>query len=177
MALSVINPNPEADPRHAGKKTPTQAVGRSVDRVETPCRSSPELPAGARALSQRNEPALAASYVCPVQSLRGNACAFINPLHRRHEMARQPATTRTTARAAKSTNTTPSPELNEGSEAPLAQGSLDREQAIREAAYACFEARGCEPGHELDDWLTAEAQVQQANGGAASGSGIEQVSH
>ena len=81
-------------------------------------------------------------------------------------MARQPATTRTTARAAKSTNTTPSPELNEGSEAPLAQGSLDREQAIREAAYACFEARGCEPGHELDDWLRAEALVQQANGGA-----------
>lgn len=43
--------------------------------------------------------------------------------------------------------------------------SFDREQAIREAAYACFEARGCEPGHALDDWLKAEAMVQPGNGG------------
>lgn len=43
---------------------------------------------------------------------------------------------------------------------------FDQEQAIREAAYACFEARGCEPGHELDDWLKAEAMVLQANGEA-----------
>jgi hypothetical protein len=43
--------------------------------------------------------------------------------------------------------------------------AFDREQAIREAAYACFEARGCEPGHALDDWLKAEAMVQHGIGG------------
>lgn len=43
---------------------------------------------------------------------------------------------------------------------------FEREQAIREAAYACFEARGCEPGHALDDWLKAEAMVQPGNGGS-----------
>ena len=40
----------------------------------------------------------------------------------------------------------------------------DLEQAIREAAYACFEARGGEPGHELDDWLKAEVMVRQGSG-------------
>lgn len=54
---------------------------------------------------------------------------------------------------------------------------FDPEQAIREAAYACFEARGCVPGHELDDWLQAEAQVLQANGHSTSDSGMEQTTH
>lgn len=52
--------------------------------------------------------------------------------------------------------------------APPSAAPFDREQAIREVAYACFEARGGEPGHALDDWLKAEALVQQANGGLAS---------
>ncbi len=34
-----------------------------------------------------------------------------------------------------------------------------REQLISEAAYHHAEARGFEPGHELEDWLTAEAEV------------------
>lgn len=34
-----------------------------------------------------------------------------------------------------------------------------RQQAIRRAAYAQFEARGCVYGHELEDWLRAEAEV------------------
>ncbi|WP_226467084.1 DUF2934 domain-containing protein [Hydrogenophaga sp.] len=58
------------------------------------------------------------------------------------------------------------PEANEQAPESPSAAPFDREQAIREAAYACFEARGCEPGHELDDWLRAEALVQQANGGA-----------
>jgi hypothetical protein len=35
----------------------------------------------------------------------------------------------------------------------------DRERAVRELAYAFFEARGRTAGHELDDWLKAEAQI------------------
>jgi hypothetical protein len=34
-----------------------------------------------------------------------------------------------------------------------------REQLIIEAAYHRAEARGFEPGHELEDWLAAEAEV------------------
>jgi len=31
--------------------------------------------------------------------------------------------------------------------------------AIGKRAYECFESRGCEPGHELDDWLRAESEI------------------
>ena len=37
--------------------------------------------------------------------------------------------------------------------------SEDREQRIAEAAYWRAERRGFEPGHELDDWLEAEREV------------------
>jgi Protein of unknown function (DUF2934) len=38
-----------------------------------------------------------------------------------------------------------------------ARAQLDR--MICEAAYYIAEQRGFEPGHELDDWLAAEAQI------------------
>lgn len=34
-------------------------------------------------------------------------------------------------------------------------------QLISEAAYYLAEARGFQPGAELDDWLTAEAQIDK----------------
>ena len=50
----------------------------------------------------------------------------------------------------------------EPAETPLeaddsARAELDR--MIGEAAYYIAEQRGFEPGHELDDWLAAEAQI------------------
>ena len=45
------------------------------------------------------------------------------------------------------------------------------EQEIRELAYGYFVERGCVEGHDLDDWLRAEAQVQQRNGGATPAGG------
>jgi hypothetical protein len=36
-------------------------------------------------------------------------------------------------------------------------------QAISAAAYYRAEARGFEPGHELDDWIEAEREVAAAN--------------
>jgi hypothetical protein len=93
-------------------------------------------------------------------------------------MARQQATPKTSARAVKAMQTAMAPHPEEGAEAtPTPAAPFDHEQAIREAAYACYEARGGEPGYELDDWLTAEAQVQQANGGGGTDSGIEQIKH
>jgi hypothetical protein len=45
----------------------------------------------------------------------------------------------------------------------------DREREVRELAYAFFEARGRAEGHELDDWLKAEAQIlEQAAHDAAA---------
>lgn len=37
----------------------------------------------------------------------------------------------------------------------------NREQAIREMAYSFYEARGCVDGNDLDDWIKAEARVQE----------------
>jgi hypothetical protein len=35
---------------------------------------------------------------------------------------------------------------------------------IAEAAYYCAEQRGFEPGHELEDWLEAEARIDLLTG-------------
>lgn len=37
---------------------------------------------------------------------------------------------------------------------------IDRRAWIAATAYAIAERRGFEPGHELEDWLKAEKQVQ-----------------
>ena len=39
------------------------------------------------------------------------------------------------------------------------QARAELERMVAEAAYYLAAQRGFEPGHELDDWLTAEAQV------------------
>lgn len=45
-----------------------------------------------------------------------------------------------------------------------APGAESRQQAmIAEAAYFLAEKRGFEAGHELEDWLTAEAVVTQSS--------------
>ena len=36
------------------------------------------------------------------------------------------------------------------------------DEIIRQRAYALYEARGRVDGHELEDWLNAEAQLAQA---------------
>lgn len=92
-------------------------------------------------------------------------------------MALPLATIETAAREAMAMDTVAAPDASEALQAARMPAPADREQAIREAAYALFEARGCEPGHELDDWLTAEAQVQQANCESASVGTAGQVAH
>jgi Protein of unknown function (DUF2934) len=37
----------------------------------------------------------------------------------------------------------------------------DRECRIRDAAYRHFVERGCVDGHDLDDWLMAEAEIDR----------------
>lgn len=37
--------------------------------------------------------------------------------------------------------------------------SIDLETAIRRRAYELYEQRGCNPGHEDEDWLVAEREV------------------
>lgn len=55
-----------------------------------------------------------------------------------------------------------------------------RQQAIRQAAYAQLEARGCVYGHELEGWLKAEAEVdarlQQVPADSLSGKALTQTS-
>ncbi len=92
-------------------------------------------------------------------------------------MAQSLATSETAARAAMATDIVIAPNASEASLAAQMPAPVDREQAIREAAYALFEARGSEPGHELDDWLRAEAQLQRANGELASSGTDGQIAH
>ena len=55
-----------------------------------------------------------------------------------------------------------------GREGPRAPGrravppknGAPKDDAIRAKAYELFERRGGEPGHELDDWLEAERELQ-----------------
>ncbi|MBZ5512186.1 MAG: DUF2934 domain-containing protein [Acidobacteriia bacterium] len=42
------------------------------------------------------------------------------------------------------------------------------EKQIRLRAYALYESRGCEVGHELDDWLQAEAEILGRQEGASA---------
>jgi len=44
---------------------------------------------------------------------------------------------------------------------PVAPEDGQRDELIRQTAYAFYVARGCIAGCELDDWLQAEAHVSQ----------------
>ena len=52
-----------------------------------------------------------------------------------------------------------SKQKNEVSQVSNAGSPELTEEIIRQRAYELFEQRGCEPGHDLDDWLQAEAEV------------------
>ena len=41
--------------------------------------------------------------------------------------------------------------------------TADHEVKVALTAYFIAEKRGFEPGHELDDWLAAEAEIAQAH--------------
>jgi hypothetical protein len=45
-------------------------------------------------------------------------------------------------------------------------------EAIARRAYELYQQRGCEPGHEIEDWLQAEAELAaRADGGNTDGIG------
>ena len=44
----------------------------------------------------------------------------------------------------------------------------DREKEIRRRAYALYEERGREGGHDIDDWLRAEAEFNATDQKAAA---------
>ena len=46
---------------------------------------------------------------------------------------------------------------------PACSLAEERERHIREAAYLKAERRGFAPGHELEDWLEAEQEVDAAS--------------
>jgi len=58
------------------------------------------------------------------------------------------------------------------SAAKAEEGSLElTEELIRLRSYRLYEGRGCEDGHDLDDWFQAEAEVfgKKSAGTAESG--------
>ena len=47
--------------------------------------------------------------------------------------------------------------------------SLVTQDAIAQRAYALYQARGCEHGHDVEDWLRAERELQEANNALSPG--------
>ncbi|GJL72882.1 MAG: hypothetical protein NMNS01_20810 [Nitrosomonas sp.] len=64
---------------------------------------------------------------------------------------KQPKRTRRTKKELSSKDKASESELNE----------QDRDSRVAVSAYYKAQARGFEPGHELEDWLTAEAEENQ----------------
>lgn len=52
-----------------------------------------------------------------------------------------------------------------------------RAELIRQTAYSYYEARGRSGGHELDDWLKAEAEVVGKVAGPDAGSSATDTTH
>jgi len=48
------------------------------------------------------------------------------------------------------------------------ESSQNLEEEIRRRAYELYEERGCEDGHDLDDWLRAEAEITAKNAKTAA---------
>jgi Protein of unknown function (DUF2934) len=44
------------------------------------------------------------------------------------------------------------------------KAAKSREVLIAELAYFRAQSRGFEPGHEVEDWLAAEAEIEKRNG-------------
>jgi hypothetical protein len=61
-------------------------------------------------------------------------------------------------------------DISQDPEAGFADSADDpRDRRIARAAYYRAEHRGFEPGHELDDWLAAEAEIAQREGAGSIG--------
>ena len=52
-------------------------------------------------------------------------------------------------------------EMRAGYDSPVSIDTEEREQMIREVAYRRFEQRAFTHGHDLDDWLAAESEVER----------------
>ena len=74
--------------------------------------------------------------------------------HSSHELAIKHQTLPMVAKTRRTATT-----KNGTSIAPMAGNG--RDELIRRTAYSLYEARKYEGGHELEDWLQAEAQINQ----------------
>ena len=53
------------------------------------------------------------------------------------------------------------PSMNLAITQPTIAGDEKREEEIRDRAYELYEERGREHGHDMEDWLRAEAEITQ----------------
>jgi hypothetical protein len=77
-------------------------------------------------------------------------------------MRRDHANAPVRAKAPAGTTDQPSPEVQDSSQTATSQSDAEKREAmIRIAAYAFYERRGFVSGHELEDWLAAEVEVDR----------------
>jgi len=77
-------------------------------------------------------------------------------------MSKQPNKRAIASEASNNLSTPVSPPATEVSPISKPESSASaeaREQRIQVAAYQRYEMRGYEPGHDVEDWLAAEAEI------------------
>ncbi len=84
-------------------------------------------------------------------------------MSQRHVHAHKPRRTKRASTKAPPVDTVlEAPEGQSPEETPALREDARRHTLISEHAYYLAEERQFEPGHELDDWLAAEKEVEQA---------------
>jgi hypothetical protein len=68
---------------------------------------------------------------------------------------------KTPRRAAAATATTRTKDTKKTASPPLVIRDEELYEQVARKAYALYQERGEEPGHEIDDWLTAERLVKE----------------
>lgn len=84
-------------------------------------------------------------------------------MSKKHPVKSTQSSARTTATTARPERTTPGTQAGATAGASLRAVPMtsadERAQRIAEAAYYLSERRGFAPGHEVEDWLAAEQQI------------------
>lgn len=55
----------------------------------------------------------------------------------------------------------PTEKTKSASLTPITDQIFDLDEEIRRRAYELYEKRGCDHGHDVDDWLDAEAEINR----------------
>lgn len=100
-------------------------------------------------------------------------------MSKKHPVKSTQSSARTTATTARPGHTRPATQASAGDARPWTTPGTSAEaraRMIAEAAYYLSEQRGFAPGHEVEDWLAAEQQIDSRIEGGRGVMGPMQIS-